>query len=92
MAKGAGFVLNYFLKEMEVILYHSDDGELEEQEVVSKMEITSPHDAIYGKTQTMEAKFYNLDAIISFSHRANSKRATYFRIWATGILQEYGNK
>jgi hypothetical protein len=29
------------------------------------MEITSPHGAIAGKTQSGEAMFYNLDAIIS---------------------------
>ena len=129
-----GLVLNNFSKEMEMILYHSDDGdvsvnayikdetlwitqkamaelfdvqvpaiskhlknifhdgELEEQVVVSKMEITTPHGAIDGKTQTMEAKFYNLDAIISVGYRVNSKKATHFRIWATRILKEYMQK
>lgn len=129
-----GLVLNNFSKEMEMILYHSDDGdvsvnayikdetlwitqkamaelfgvqvpaiskhlknifhdgELEEQVVVSKMEITTPHGAIDGKTQTMEAKFYNLDAIISVGYRVNSKKATHFRIWATKILKEYMQK
>ena len=33
--------------------------------------------------------FYNLDAIISVGYRVNSKRATQFRIWATGTLREY---
>ncbi len=126
--------MNNFSKEMEMILYHSDDGdvsvnayikdetlwitqkamaelfdvqvpaiskhlknifhdgELEEQVVVSKMEITTPHGAIDGKTQTMEAKFYNLDAIISVGYRVNSKKATHFRIWATRILKEYMQK
>lgn len=69
-----------------------NDGELEEQVVVSKMEITTPHGAIDGKTQTMEAKFYNLDAIISVGYRVNSKKATHFRIWATKILKEYMQK
>ena len=32
---------------------------------------------------------YNLDAIISVGYRVNSRRATQFRIWATGILKEY---
>lgn len=68
------------------------EGELEEQVVVSKMEITTPHGAIDGKTQTMEAKFYNLDAIISVGYRVNSKKATHFRIWATKILKEYMQK
>lgn len=60
--------------------------------VVSKMEITTQHGAIAGKTQTKETKFYNLDAIISVGYRVNSKRATHFRIWATGILKEYMTK
>ena len=66
-----------------------DDGELKEEVVVSKMETTTPHGAISGKTQTNETKFYNLDAIISVGYRVNSRRATQFRIWATGILKEY---
>ena len=37
-------------------------------------------------------KFYNLDAIISVGYRVNSKRATNFRIWATGVLKEYMTK
>ena len=126
--------MNNFSKEMEMILYHSDDGdvsvnayikdetlwitqkamaelfgvqvpaiskhlknifhdgELKEQVVVSKMEITTPHGAIDGKTQTIEEKFYNLDAIISVGYRVNSKKATHFRIWATKILKEYMQK
>jgi len=34
-------------------------------------------------------KFYNLDVIIAVGYRVNSKKATKFRIWATGILREY---
>lgn len=66
-----------------------EEGELDEKVVVSKMETTTQHGAIAGKTQTRETKFYNLDAIISVGYRVNSKRATHFRIWATGILKEY---
>ncbi len=36
--------------------------------------------------------YYNLDAIISVGYRVNSRRATQFRIWATGILKEYMTK
>ena len=39
-----------------------------------------------------KAKLYNLDAIISVGYRVNSRRATQFRIWATGILKEYMTK
>lgn len=66
-----------------------DEGELQEEVVVSKMEMTTPHGAIEGKTQTRLTQFYNLDAIISVGYRVNSRRATQFRIWATGILKEY---
>ena len=69
-----------------------EEGELDENMVVSKMEITTPHGAIEGKTQTHETKFYNLDAIISVGYRVNSRRATHFRIWATGVLKEYMTK
>ena len=65
------------------------EGELQEEVVVSKMEITTPHGAIAGKTQKSEVMFYNLDAIISVGYRVNSRRATAFRIWATSILKEY---
>ena len=65
------------------------EGELDENVVVSKMEITTQHGAIPSKTQTREALFYNLDAIISVGYRVNSRRATQFRIWATSVLKEY---
>lgn len=32
---------------------------------------------------------YNLDAIIAVGYRVNSKRATGFRQWATGVLRDY---
>lgn len=66
-----------------------EEGELQEEVVVSKMEITTPHGAIQGKTQSHLTQFYNLDVIISVGYRINSRRATQFRIWATGILKEY---
>ena len=65
------------------------EGELHEEVVISKMEITTQHGAIEGKTQTMETQFYNLDAIISVGYRVNSAKATHFRIWATNVLKEY---
>ncbi len=65
-----------------------ESGELDEQVAVSKMEITTQHGAISGKTQTIETQFYSLDAIISVGYRVNSTRATRFRQWATKILNE----
>ena len=65
------------------------EGELIEEVVNSKMEITTQHGAIEGRTQTQETQFYNLDAIISVGYRVNSAKATHFRIWATNVLKEY---
>ena len=69
-----------------------EEGELQEDMVVSKMEITTEHGAIKGKTQTRSVNFYNLDAIISVGYRINSTKATRFRQWATKILKEYIRK
>ena len=69
-----------------------EDAELDERVVVSKMEITTEHGAMEGKTQVVLTKFYNLDAIISVGYRVNSKKATRFRQWATKTLKEYIQK
>lgn len=64
-------------------------GELQKDMVISKMETTTRHGAIAGKTQTTETSFYNLDAILSVGYRVNSKNATAFRIWANQVLKQY---
>lgn len=69
-----------------------ENGELNEKVVVAKIETTTPHGAIEGKTQTTESNFYNLDAIISVGYRVNSMQATRFRQWATKVLNEYIRK
>ncbi len=69
-----------------------DDGELDSEVVVSKMEITTQHGAIADKSQTHNVVFYHLDAIIAVGYRVNSARATKFRQWATKILSEYIKK
>lgn len=66
-----------------------DEGELEKNSTVSKMEIVQQEGARSVK-RSME--FYNLDAIISVGYRVNSHRATKFRIWATSVLKEYMQK
>ena len=66
-----------------------EEGELLEEVVISKMETTTQHGAMLDKTQTKVTNFYNLDAIISVGYRVNSRKATNFRIWATGVLREY---
>ena len=59
------------------------DGELDKNSVTEKISAT----AADGKNYSTQ--FYNLDAIISVGYRVNSRRATSFRIWATGVLKEY---
>ena len=65
------------------------DGELDKEVVVSKMETTTQHGAIEGKTQTKATDFYNLDATIAVGYRVNSRRATQFRQWCTFVLRQY---
>ena len=69
-----------------------ETGELDKDVVVSKMEITTPHGAIEGKTQTSEVAFYSLDAIIAVGYRVSSARATRFRQWASKVLIEFIKK
>lgn len=59
------------------------DGELDKNSVTEKISAT----AADGKNYLTQ--FYNLDAIISIGYRVNSRKATNFRIWATGVLREY---
>jgi hypothetical protein len=58
-------------------------GELVENSVISKMEITASDGKSY------QTKHYNLDAVIAVGYRVNSYQATQFRIWATSILKEF---
>ena len=69
-----------------------EEGELIKEVVVSKMEITTRHGAIEGKTQISSVDFYHLDPIIAVGYRVNSASATRFRQWATKILNEYIRK
>ena len=63
-----------------------EEGELQEDAVVSILEITAADNKNYS------VSFYSLDAIISVGYRVNSTRATRFRQWATKILNEYIRK
>ena len=57
-----------------------EEGELSRENNTQKMRVD-------GVKQPVA--FYSLDVIISVGYRVNSRRATQFRIWATGILKEY---
>ena len=59
-----------------------EEGELMKNVVVSKMEITTQHGAMEGRTQSKEVEFHSLDAIIAVGYRVSSLKATRFRQWA----------
>ena len=65
------------------------DGELDVAATTEEISVVQTEGT---RRVSRKTKFYNLDAIISVGYRVNSKRATHFRIWATGILKEYMTK
>ena len=67
-----------------------EEGELEENTTVSKMEIVVSR-GFRGEVKEY-VDFYNLDAIIAVGYRVNSLKATRFRQWATKVLHEYIQK
>lgn len=65
------------------------EGELDETSTAEESSVVQ----MEGSRQVRRpAKLYDLDAIISVGYRVNSRRATRFRIWATGVLKEYMTK
>ena len=60
-----------------------EDGELDENSVISKMETTAADGKIYN------TQFYSLDAIISVGYRINSVRATQFRQWCIAVIRQF---
>ena len=75
-----GQTITYHLKE----IYKT--GELVEEATARKIRVVQKEGL---RSVEREILFYNLDAIISVGYRVNSRRATQFRIWATGVLREY---
>jgi hypothetical protein len=62
------------------------EGELEEVATRKKSFLVQKEG---GRATKRSIDAYNLDAIIAVGYRVNSKKATQFRIWATGVLREY---
>ena len=62
------------------------DGELAENATTEEISVVRQEG---NRRVNRKLKYYNLDAIISVGYRVNSRRATQFRIWATGVLKEY---
>lgn len=65
------------------------DAELQRDATISFLEMVRQEGS---RSVSRKVMFYNLDAIISVGYRVNSRRATQFRIWATGVLKEYMRK
>jgi len=62
------------------------EEELLENTTIRKFRIVQKE----GKREVArDISHYNLDMIISVGYRANSKKATKFRQWATNVLKEY---
>ena len=62
------------------------DGELDKLATVRKFRTVQKEG---NRAVQRELEYYNLDAIISVGYRANSTKATQFRIWATNTLKEF---
>ena len=62
------------------------EGELERNSTVAKF-ATVQNEGRRRVTRNID--YYNLDMIIAVGYRANSKKATKFRQWATEILKSY---
>ena len=66
------------------------EDELQQSTTVAKI-ATVVNRGIRGEVEEL-VDFYNLDMIISVGYRVSSPKATKFRQWATGILNEYIKK
>ncbi|MDR2707325.1 MAG: virulence RhuM family protein [Nitrososphaerota archaeon] len=60
-----------------------NEQELQKSSVAEEFSVTANDNKKY------QVQHYNLDAIIAVGYRVNSKRATAFRQWATGVLRDY---
>jgi DNA ligase (NAD+) len=80
-------VAELFGRDKSVISRHLknifNEAELDINSVVAKNATTAADGKIYM------VDYYNLDAIVSVGYRVSSKKATQFRIWATGVLKSY---
>lgn len=59
------------------------------EEELSSDSVTEEFSVTAADGKNYRVKHYNLDAIIAVGYRVNSKRATAFRQWATGVLRDY---
>ena len=81
-----------FDRDYKTIRKHINNAlkeELYNEVVVAKIENTTKHGAIDGKTQTHLIDYYNLDMIISVGYRVKSQKGIIFRKWANKVLKDY---
>lgn len=63
-----------------------DSEELQAKATVSKMETVQQEGS---RSVKRNVEYYNLDLVLSIGYRVNSKKATYFRQWATKTLKDH---
>lgn len=83
-----------FHKDVKTISKHLNNI-FDSEELVREEVTYNPNNSTNGRSLIItpgskkQPLLYNLDAIISVGYRVNSKEATHFRRWATGVLKEY---
>ena len=83
-------IAHVFGRDKSVISRHIKnifkDNELNRNSVVAFFATTASDGKVYN------VEHFNLDVILSFGYRVNSKQATHFRQWATKVLREHITK
>lgn len=63
----------------DIIIYNTEDGELDENVVVNYKLTTTKHGAMPDKVQRKQVAYYNLDMILAIGYRVRSIRGIQFR-------------
>ena len=63
----------------DIIIYNTEDGELDENVVVNYKLTTTKHVVMPDKVQRRQVAYYNLDMIPSIGYRVRSIRGAQFR-------------
>ena len=63
----------------DIIIYNTEDGELDENVVVKYKLTATKHGTIPDKVQRKQVAYYNLDMIPSIDYRVRSIRGIQFR-------------
>lgn len=82
-------ISNHFLNIFEEEELNEKEVSINSKKLFGGQTDFSKDSFLNSKNRGRPEKWYNLDGIIAVGYRVNSKQATHFRIWATGILKEY---